>query len=273
MSNWRKTYGKMLYDKNITNDEVRDFVKKYLPKKLYRFRKFDDYWKDCIYKGEVYFSRSSELNDPFDCLTYVDMEKYLLYLKKEAKKCFEFLDKDAQIDSYFNNHGVEDVRRDMERFRDKIGVACFTENVKSPVMWAHYSDSHKGFCIEYETDLINPPMIQMLLPVFYDSNRFDATNAVIHQDGNTLLNPYFVKAKDWSYEKEWRIIITESIISKLGKSADFSDKITGIYFGLEIEKDHSKEMQEIISWAKNNGIKVYKMRVHPREYEMYPKEI
>lgn len=273
MSNWRKTYGKLLYDKSVANKEVQEFVKKYLPPKLYRFRRFNNYWKESVFNGEVYFPCASELNDPFDCLTYVDMDKYLEHIKNEAKIRFKSYKKDVDIDAYFNYNGIKDVQQDIERLRDKIRVACFSENVESPLMWAHYADLHQGFCIEYESDLIEFPFSQMILPVFYDSNRYDATNTVIAGDENTLLNPYFVKSKDWSYENEWRIIITEEIFSKLGHIADFSDKITGIYLGLEIEKKHSKEMQEIVSWAKTNETKVYKMKVHPQKYEMYAEEI
>lgn len=273
MPNWRKTYGQLLYDNNVTIEETRTFVRNYLPKKLYRFRCFNEYWKNCIFNGEVYFSSSSELNDPFDCLTYVDMDKYLSHLKEEAKTRFEFLGRNREIDCYINSHGAEDVWRGMQKIRSKIGVACFTEDCTSPLMWAHYSDSHQGFCIEYETKLIKSPLSLILMPVFYDSNRYDATDAVLNGNGNTLLTPYFVKAKEWSYEKEWRMIITENIFSKIGHIADFSDKITGIYLGLDIEKNHFDEAQEIISWAKNSGIRVYKMKVHPRKYEMYPEEI
>ncbi len=32
----------------------------------------------------------------------------------------------------------------------KYGILCFSKSWRSPVQWAHYSDNHKGICIDFD---------------------------------------------------------------------------------------------------------------------------
>lgn len=270
MEKWRDKYKELLFDKDVTYKETRDFAKNYLPQSLFRYRKFDEHWKSNVFNGELYFPPSTMLNDPFDCLTYVD-EKYCNHVLELAINSMQDKFKTEDIVDYFVKNGSDKIKSDIESIREKIGVACFSDNYDSLLMWAHYTNSHQGICIEYNTHKI--PQNYMLLPVAYQKDRYNATDDIISRNMNNILNPYFVKSIDWEYENEWRLVLTDDILSRVERKLDFRDIIVGIYLGLEIENKHSEEMQEIISWAKNNGIKVYKMKVHPRKYEMYPEEI
>ena len=47
------------------------------------------------------------------------------------------------------------------------------------LMWAHYADSHKGFCVEYDIptpDEHNINLLQNLLPVIYSDERVSVLN-------------------------------------------------------------------------------------------------
>ena len=123
--------------------------------------------------------------------------------------------------------------------REQRYAACFSEEFKPTLMWAHYAKGHEGFCVEYdfkkymkgcEENCVNilgchSFMLNLTLaPVHYSGSRFDATNylkTLFQQKLGTRLNvslpPYhadvlfmtkalLVKSEDWSYEKEWRLI-------------------------------------------------------------------
>ena len=80
-------------------------------------------------------------------------------------------------------------------------------------MWSHYSDSHRGFCIEYDFGSLPPADLRRRLcfPVLYRGKRTDATRSITRLDPtdfNNLFGQYLclLKERQWSYEQEWRII-------------------------------------------------------------------
>ena len=56
-----------------------------------------------------------------------------------------------------------------------IHVACFSETKESILMWSHYADNHKGFCVEYDfKELgISNPFARFIFPVIYTDTIFD----------------------------------------------------------------------------------------------------
>ena len=116
-------------------------------------------------------------------------------------------------------------------------ITCLSECLESPLMWAHYTDKHQGFCLEYDFTHSNHLYIQrkypdyffnrlLFFPVDYSQKRPQLTKAFL--DSKTLfefmktkkLSPNFtsnllysllIKSEDWKYEKEWRIV-------KIGKT-------------------------------------------------------
>lgn len=73
---------------------------------------------------------------------------------------------------------VDLLKGKIEEFR----VACFTESPYAMLMWAHYANSHKGFCIEYEVPPYGEPYIQLfhsLFPVIYSNERVPILNQCV----------------------------------------------------------------------------------------------
>lgn len=154
-------------------------------------------------------------------------------------------------------------------------IACFTENLYSSLMWAHYADSHKGFVVEYKAIDLFPD----ILPVRYSPERIDATDLVfyclayklsaeyhIHSELKDMLLPTKIltnKTTDWKYEKEWRIFKQDP------PELDFEKEYKGghqvilkkspiaVYLGCRIERKHEEILCNI---AREKGIPVYKMR-------------
>jgi hypothetical protein len=82
-------------------------------------------------------------------------------------------------------------------------VACFTEERDATLMWGHYAEEHKGFCVEYDfaADLKrctkpckdirgcrNFMLNWALAPVQYNDKRFDATSYLM-----TVMQDYIGK--------------------------------------------------------------------------------
>ena len=76
---------KLLFDDNINLKSVGEFTHNYFPKPIYRYRKFDNYWYDNLINGNIHMSKSSTLNDPFDCLIWIDEDIYFQNIKTQVE--------------------------------------------------------------------------------------------------------------------------------------------------------------------------------------------
>ena len=176
--------------------------------------------------------------------------------------------------------------------REQRYAACFSEEFKPTLMWAHYAKGHEGFCVEYdfkkymkgcEENCVNilgchSFMLNLTLaPVHYSGSRFDATNylkTLFQQKLGTRLNvshpPYhadvlfmtkalLVKSEDWNYEKEWRLISPPENESK--EEPPRSKLLTrthptAVYIGARASSETEEKLEYICS-LKN--IPCYKM--------------
>lgn len=106
-------------------------------------------------------------------------------------------------------------------------MACFSETNADLLMWSHYAQQHKGFCVEYDIQkmmsedcsLFDP--IGHLFPIVYRNKRqpvrdiislaqsLAVLNADIHNHNeysgdeplDDILPLFLIKSKDWEYEK------------------------------------------------------------------------
>jgi hypothetical protein len=152
------------------------------------------------------------------------------------------------------------MRRNMsEQFRNGFSVLSLAGNPTAILMWSHYSDSHRGFCIEYDFGSLPPDDLRRRLcfPVLYRGKRTDATRYMAKRDPahefNNLFGQYLclLKERDWSYEQEWRIV------DAMG--AAYANKQIGmpmpsaIILGSRVKPDDEKWMREFCA---KNGIRL-----------------
>lgn len=240
---------------------------------LYKYRNWtDSHHKDLLIKNELFLSPPSLLNDPFDCRIH---ENYSEFLKtKEQKESFikESLERNLE---YFkeNNISIDKGRKilterlnNMIKFQvrsevisneidDKsIGIACLSENWNSILMWSHYADNHKGFCIGFDEKWIR------FCQKFGKVKRVKYSNS--YPEPNTLNNnkltyeqKYFHKSIDWQYEEEIRLMNIYNGNEKANRIEILENKhIKEIIIGLNTPEKHKREM---ISIAKDKDIIVW----------------
>lgn len=123
------------------------------------------------------------------------------------------------------------------------------------LMWAHYANSHKGFCIEYDLDKLTECI---------ENKVFDTRNVIrVHYDVNSpIITEYDdifsvqrkifgTKSKPWEYENEVRLVFETNGIKLIKRGA-----IKSIYFGLNIGFD---EWKAIIDGLNGKGIDFYQI--------------
>jgi hypothetical protein len=143
------------------------------------------------------------------------------------------------IEEFFQQHHNDQVRRMGEAFRRNFSVLSLSENCSSTLMWAHYSDGHKGFCVEYALSNLPSDDLRRRLcfPVFYTKKPRDVTRYLSRTDMadyNNLFGLFMclVKRDEWNYEREWRIV--DSIGARKANREIAMPNPSGILLGLNV---------------------------------------
>lgn len=313
------------YENQIQN--LRSFVHNIIPEKLYRYRKYN---QDTIKDLKTFIIRPSSpqfFNDPYDCQIFIDKNEifekiqnanFKYYISKwlELNPNFENLLSSEQKKSLseafvqsnqnlaitfklflpmFNKMVDEAIYQSLALIKQITKICCFSEDVKSPLMWAHYTDSHKGFAVEYDFRNYSTPCVscqnkcsqehyESLFPIVYSIEKFNAKdflseymlqifmsnfskNLFIPKDDILAIYKIFLhKSLDWEYEKEWRFI------SMCQNHPGIKVKPSAIYLGCKMEQSNRNEL---CSFARENNIPIYQMYINfsQKEYSFDYKKI
>ena len=204
-----------------------------------------------------------------------DRSNEKLYYKLNMFVDFLMLNFNLEIEVFLKNFLEKEKQNFYER--NIFGCACFTTNHYNRLMWSHYANSYKGFCIEYTmpNDLSNFKEISEhdrylwanILPVAYSNRRVDLTDSLIKQllypltdEQKFELYKYEILLKDaiWSYENEWRFIDTKD------KTIKFFP-ISAVYLGHKMD-EHIKS--QIIQIAFEKNINIYECILQEVKYEI-----
>lgn len=94
-------------------------------------------------------------------------------------------------------------KRISKGFANKIGFLCLSATRQSPLMWAHYTQNHRGICLELEIEY------EPLFKIRYEEERlFPGITLENHKqylNSGNIKKIMGTKSSDWSYEEEWRM--------------------------------------------------------------------
>ena len=217
--------------------------------RLYKYRAFDERALNILRDQEVWMAGPESFNDPFDCAlsppserTTKDLLEQLFALNEElyGKEKAQRINKD--IKERNKNKEVKVIgNSSLEKHLSeamKMGVFSLSEKPDNILMWSHYGDHHKGFCIEFERsnhphNFLNHVMCR---PVNYSSKYPNLNRMLNHFDINL-----FTKAKDWEYEAEWRLVSKQANVLLPAPAP-----IVGIIFGMKMREEHKKEIMGLL---------------------------
>lgn len=139
------------------------------PSIIYKYRNWkDDFHKDLLRKKELFMAPPSWLNDPFDCRIY---ENHLKFVNNPEQKEKYISDSLFNSSKYLKENNISELQaREIlsQRLKDtlhyqirseviaqeiddkRIGITCFSEKWNSMLMWSHYANDHKGYCIGFD---------------------------------------------------------------------------------------------------------------------------
>lgn len=162
--------------------------------------------------------------------------------------------------------------KDLQR---QFCIACFTTTPFSQLMWGHYANEHKGFCLEYTLDQedVNQELWANLRPVIYCKHRYPITQVLLDSQNqnhtkesmrDVYLNGALRKSFDWAYQNEWRLLLPPQKHHQKGFQKDFFP-ITKVFLGNRMSATRRKE---IIDFCKSKDIPYAGMLRSPDIYEM-----
>ncbi len=323
---------------NQVMQPLMQFIWNKAPSTLYKFRECSEYSFDAFAKDEIWLSKAKLFNDLHDSLIFFDKQAILDYtqkiltlpnlqntltdLKSEEGPLEHMVFSNPEVKkqiveklNLLGEQGILNILSDfLQRFdvfleqafselkesvRNQTKMACFSGNIKSPLMWAHYANNNKGFAIGYDfrggdisqcsfcpNRSCGKIRLATIYPMIYSDRRFDATAYGMWQieqyikrnigiqtetdfdDPLLALRIALYKSNDWAYEDEWRIICsTPDPFDNQSDRYPISKKPIAIYFGCQIPNIY-REM--LIHIADKKGIAKYQMYVKDdsQKYEL-----
>jgi hypothetical protein len=197
---------------------------------LYKFRPYRsdhhrEWVRQIIADSKVYFSRRSELNDPFDLAPVFRIEKDRRKLLADAERVWAR-----------NGISVADLQRNrlklasadlrtieqdgaaraLARIEENYWVFSLAGNREHPMLWSHYAEGHTGVCLHFCAD---------------EQSLFGAAQAVHYRPKRPVLpiplsmlpepevakRVTLTKGDFWRYEEEYRVLrFPDMDVSDLG---------------------------------------------------------
>ncbi len=211
-----KTMARLINDKWIIIQNDSPLID--IPKYLYKYYSINENSIDCLEKDYFYLSNSKDFNDPFDCNRNLILEN-----QKELKN-FD------HVDSLNDNR--------------EIGIACFTQHELEPLLWSHYTNSYKGFCLKINIELFLKSQSQQLelKKVIYSEN--PEIISINHPFSDYY--QFILKLNNWEYESEWRLIFKNpvSISNKVNFNKNCIEEIT---IGYRFDENTQSKEKSLIS--------------------------
>ena len=179
--------------------------------RLYYMTKLETLEKFILPELEIRISTFDKVNDPFELLGAIQGGKV-------GHRDFAWL----------KNHWTE-----------TVGFVSFSDNWKSPLMWAHYASNHTGVCLGIDVKQ------EKILKMEYQPRRvaleFDLKKFETAADGALMERLTAIKFQEWEYEHEWRVLLPLQYDLKHSRPEYFYEPFTPDF-----------ELREIILGARCN---------------------
>jgi hypothetical protein len=241
------------------------------PQFLYKYRSGSIYDLANLSDGKLWFPSPTSFNDPFDCALRIELDDLSDDAVEAVIKSMiadESLD-EKKMASLSTGTAKQIIKESLlteieNAIKELRGVCCFSEVVEHPLMWGHYSNGHRGFCLEFDTS--KDPLFEKAHKVKYPKTipRLDANN-IAQSNFTSVMDLVLTKQEDWAYEREWRVLHNEgNHLHGVDRAA-----LTRVYFGARMP-EVQKAM--IASLLQNTDTKLCQMQIDKSSYKLVKSE-
>lgn len=224
---------------------------KYMSLSLEHIDRIEKLFLEC----KLFHNLSGGFNDPFEGKPHYSID----IVRNDKKVIYDHFIKLAKNHDYseveakrFAKYQIqnpdqvtETIRNAINKAFEQIRICCYSTDKLNLLLWAHYANSHKGFCVEFDGSSLPA---KMAMKVEYSNDYPLATYPI--PDDERAYRLALIKAKVWEYENEYRSIFIPSsdILDHDGESLNFScGAITNVYIGACMPEKEERELKNIIS--------------------------
>lgn len=260
--------------------------KKGVPRHLSKFRRWHCGHKSCTLTNEcrtckwdrliitdqkIWFAAPATFNDPFDCklpkrfdlMSKHDQLSFVEGLANEFDAGLTEEEQHLEAKRLVRTSGVfsDDpvirgaaMKEYWQLISKSYGVLSLAGELESILLWSHYADSHRGYCIEVDAH----SLYKELLDQHRADDQFVDVYRVAYQEELPMISPsndidesfdrhmklLTTKSSVWEYEKEYRFVcsVREDRERAISKGA-----IKRVILGCQMSVQHRQEICNLIS--------------------------
>ena len=263
-------------------------IKLFKIKLLYKYKAYNSSSKKLLINNEIYLSSCSKFNDPFDAIppfNFYDLTSENIYLKiydlikykypKKSERELKKICKEKLLDDIYGNKFINKLRKLLREGAEKeFGIVSLTSKKDDLLMWSHYADDHKGFCIGYDVkklidsidynEKIIGPNPTACIQEKINYSKVIPEFSLFDRDYEKVVNLLTTKSIDWKYEDEYRILK----INSCNKTIKLDDEtIKEIILGCKMNNSVKQEIREIVN---NNlhGTKILEANMSLKKFKL-----
>ncbi|MBC70829.1 MAG: hypothetical protein CMH47_00810 [Muricauda sp.] len=220
---------------------------------VYKYRSGNKDDLKALENNQYWSSSIEQLNDPCEAITDTKrVKKFLNYVGKKVG---------AKTEKEFNV--INDNTDEVLSLDNKMGIYSLSKTPLDELLWAHYANSHRGFCLEYDLAILlqnDGENHVHSFPVKYSKRppSIGLFNILSNNQNNMIKKFAFYKSKRWAYEHEHRIVT-----SKIGLNSYNHKALKSIFFGL---KTNGATKNNIINILKGRSVNFYQIKLERNSY-------
>lgn len=223
------------------------------------FRRANEYSYADLANDTITLVSPKLMNDPFDTLMYS-------WLESKTRDSEKLISKGEISENYKRIlKNMDRLFSESQNFYKIRSFCAWKEDDKEPpfqntLMWSHYADSHRGFCVVYKLSSGMRYRNDGSSYLFLSQMNYEDSPVGLSKekefDGETA---FFTKSSDWDYEKEFRLLMydpskTEDYYSL---KLDQGSYVYAIIFGLKCSESTRSIIRSIL---KGKEVLYYEMK-------------
>ncbi|UTW09324.1 DUF2971 domain-containing protein [Pseudomonas benzenivorans] len=212
-------------------------------------------------RNELYAAPFASLNDPFESVVVIDRNSFEIGGLVLGWAAGGKLDQGKKASSK-----LEDALGEFVKFTRGIGIYSLSKSATDELLWAHYANSHQGFCVEFDLENLLDYKLEAEEILSVDYSLRPPTLSMVElmasqkSQGKLLQKLVATKSRRWNYEEEIRVCVGNPGL----KEYDFR-ALRAIYFGARCSYRLIRLAMRLL---RGRGISYYQMQLVSESYNL-----
>lgn len=213
-----------------------------MPVRLYKYHAYTAQALESLILREVWLADPTHFNDPYDVTLRIEAPPPFDEFKRfvEARDSTTYSDLTAR-EMYTAATLLHEALHESLKGTGIYSVSDLCDNF---LMWAHYADGHRGFCIEYDTSGLKPDHFETVR--YVDTHSGQLPFGATFQDWDSIKEALdeisLTKPRALAYEQEWRMVRVEC--HKHGRREEIPG-VSSLIFGCSTPSAHIRALMTL----------------------------